>query len=307
MGTAIYTRNRVRLEERVASQGRVDRTAGVIRGVKILGRVSKNGRVYSESAMQQAVVKYEGVSVYIDHDRDGGERRVADTFGYLQSVRFENGGVYGDLVFNREHSLANQICYAAENMPHTLGLSHAAEGSTARRNGETVVETVDRVFSVDLVYKAATNAGLFESHEGGHEMSYPSTAEAFAEGLKSERTYRGPKTLTMMGHRRNSRRRLDEQATDAVDPETGNRAMTDLDAKLLDIWNSNAERDEMLDLIGKLYDLRQEQQQLRPIDLPDEGDDAGELAESYRRRRREYEQPLERYPSTPEEFVRGLK
>ena len=55
MGTATLTRL-IERDERLA--GRVDRSAGLIRGVKILGRHSKNGRTYSENAMRQAVELY---------------------------------------------------------------------------------------------------------------------------------------------------------------------------------------------------------------------------------------------------------
>src|SRR5690606_32058205 len=45
---------------------RVDRAAGVIRGVKILGTTSRNGRTYTDAALEQAAKLYEGLGVNID-------------------------------------------------------------------------------------------------------------------------------------------------------------------------------------------------------------------------------------------------
>ena len=66
------------LRENVASGNhKVDREAGVIRDVRILGRESQNGRTYSQHALEQACRLYQNVKVNIDHpDRStpGAER-----------------------------------------------------------------------------------------------------------------------------------------------------------------------------------------------------------------------------------------
>lgn len=145
---------------------RVDREAGVIRGVKIIGRESKNGRYYSDVALEQAAALYEGVGVNIDHPQHStpeADRKLADGFGHLQNVARRHDGVFGDLVYLRTHALAEQVCEAAERMPRQLGLSHNAEGFVIHRNGRWIVEGIARVRSVDLVRNPATNRGLFES------------------------------------------------------------------------------------------------------------------------------------------------
>ncbi len=56
------------LQEIVSSRGvamRVDREHGVIRGVKLLGLVSRNGRRYLPAALQQAAGLYEGAKVNV--------------------------------------------------------------------------------------------------------------------------------------------------------------------------------------------------------------------------------------------------
>lgn len=154
------------LEVAFSAAPKVDRSAGVIRAVKILGKQSRNGRFYTDEALAQAAGLYEGVCVHIDHPEAhtiGGDRKFADGFGYLQSVRRQDDGVYGDLVFLKSHALAEQICESAEKMPRQFGLSHHADGYVTTQDDKTIVEGIARVFSVDIVRNPATNRGLFES------------------------------------------------------------------------------------------------------------------------------------------------
>lgn len=143
---------------------KVDREAGVIRGVKILGKESKNGRTYSDRAMSDAAKLYEGRKVNIDHmPKNATERPFRDVFGELRNIRQEADGIYGDLHFLKSHAMAEQVCEAAERFPGQFGLSHDADGKVTRHAGRLIVESVIAVHSVDLVNTPATNAGLFES------------------------------------------------------------------------------------------------------------------------------------------------
>ena len=144
----------------------VDRDAGVIRSVKILGRESKNGRTYSDKALNEAARQYEGCDVNVNHpdrSKPNSERRIEDGIGWLESVRVERDGVYGDLHYLKEHPSAGLVVEAAERKSNRFGLSHNAQGTVTKVNGKNVVESIDRVLSVDLVQNPATNAGLFES------------------------------------------------------------------------------------------------------------------------------------------------
>src|SRR5690606_2752272 len=128
------------LRERVEAQtGRVDRQRGIIRGVRIIGRQSTNGRVYSERALKTAARLYEGCRVLVDHPRnpgDPGERSVRDWIGTLRNVEYRAGAVYGNLHLLKSHPMANQVFEAAETMPANFGLSHNAEGRVVRENGK---------------------------------------------------------------------------------------------------------------------------------------------------------------------------
>lgn len=159
----------------------VDRDAGVIRGVKLLGRVSRNNREYTDGALREAAQQYAGAKINIDHPdrRDpSAERKVLDGFGVIESVRVEKDGVYGDIRYLTSHPAASLIAEAAEKMPGAFGFSHNARGRTNKRGGKTVVESIESVRSVDLVRDPATTSGLFESEQ------HMSTVKAILESSK---------------------------------------------------------------------------------------------------------------------------
>lgn len=161
------------IEEAFSRPNSVDRDCMVIRGAKIIGIESRNGRTYSDSALDKLTGFYEGMSVNVDHDRSkpNPERKMADGFGVLKNVQRRADGIYGDLHYLREHSLAPMILERAERMPESFGLSHSAEGRVVRKNGKLIVEDVAAVHSVDIVREPATTNGLFESDEGGFDVA----------------------------------------------------------------------------------------------------------------------------------------
>lgn len=142
---------------------------GVIEGVRILGRNSKNGRTYSDKAMREAAKFYDGCEVNIDHPGDKSrssavmERGLAEGFGELRNISVRDDGVYGDLHYLKSHPMAPQVVERAERFPSKVGLSHNAEGEVSTRGSRTVVEGIRRVISVDVVARPATNRSLFES------------------------------------------------------------------------------------------------------------------------------------------------
>lgn len=142
----------------------VDAEKGVIRNVKIIGHVSANGRRYAPEALTKAIGMYEGRQVNVNHASRPGESRSAyDRFGWLESVKSRPDGLYGDLQYLKTHSQAAPTVEAAQRNPRLFGLSHNARGVERRANGETVIESIESVLSVDLVADPATVAGLHES------------------------------------------------------------------------------------------------------------------------------------------------
>jgi len=187
----------------------VDREASMIRGVKVLGLKSKNGREYLPEAIRGAVSLYEGAKVNIDHGADPRQRRsYGERLGRLVGVREQADGLYADLHFNPKHALAEQLLWDAENAPGNLGLSHNAEGRIVRRGSKSVIEQIFSVRSVDLVADPASTAGLFES-EGG------AAAEHHKREPKHEDSEMELKELTLDGLR-TARPDLIESITEAV-------------------------------------------------------------------------------------------
>jgi len=147
---------------------RVDRSAGVIRGVKLLGLASRNGRRYREDALIEAVGLYEGAKVNINHPKGHplSPRDYQDRLGVVRGVQFRTGeGLFGDLHFNPKHALSEQLVWDAEHAPQNVGMSHNVLARTTRNGDETVVEAITKVQSIDLVADPATTSGLYE-HTG---------------------------------------------------------------------------------------------------------------------------------------------
>ena len=152
------------------AEASVDTDTGVISGVALLGRISRNDRVYSEAAMRQAAELYRDVGVFVDHptsseirDRDG-VRSVRDLAGRVLRATVSGNFVRGDIQVLRGHAPGDLVLALAERMPGVVGFSHRATGTTSRdSSGTEVVDAVTAVASVDLVADPATVNGLFES------------------------------------------------------------------------------------------------------------------------------------------------
>ncbi len=160
------------LQEFFDSRGvsmRVDARSGVIRGVKILGLQSRNGRTYLPKAIDSAAQLYENAKVNVNHPKGNptGPRDYQDRIGVIRNVVVRTGeGLFADFQFNPKHVLAEQLAWDAEHAPENVGFSHNVQAQTTRRGRQVVVEAITRVQSVDLVADPATTAGLFESNAG---------------------------------------------------------------------------------------------------------------------------------------------
>jgi hypothetical protein len=152
-----------------SQQLRVDRASGVIRGVKLLGLKSRNGRRYQENALAEAVSLYEGAKVNVNHPKGHpfSPRDYQDRLGVIRGVEYRAGeGLFGDLHFNPKHALSEQLVWDAEHAAQNVGLSHNVMARTARQGDETVVEAITTVQSIDLVADPASTRGLFEQRMG---------------------------------------------------------------------------------------------------------------------------------------------
>ncbi len=147
------------------AQMRVDRQHGIVRGVKVLGLTSRNGRLYLPTALERAAPLYEGARVNVNHPAGDPKapRDYRDRVGSVQAVTYRPGeGLFGDLHYNPKHSLAEQLAWDAEHGGENVGLSHNVEARVSRSDGRLVVEEITKVHSVDLVASPATTRGLYE-------------------------------------------------------------------------------------------------------------------------------------------------
>jgi hypothetical protein len=198
------------LQEFVDSRGvqlRVDRAGGVLRGVKLIGLESLNGRRYRPAALAEAVSLYEGAKVNVNHPKHGplAPRDYQDRLGVIRQVEFRPGdGLYGNLHFNPKHALAEQLAWDAEHNPRNVGFSHNVMARLSREGERSVVEAITRVQSVDLVADPAATQGLFEVERPGGEAATTSW-----ESL----------TLAELGRRRPDV--VEQAATEAREPLVG--------------------------------------------------------------------------------------
>jgi hypothetical protein len=187
------------LQEFVSSRGvemRVDKGAGVIRGVKLLGLASRNGRTYLPSALSGATALYEGAKVNVNHPKGNplAARDYQDRLGSIRNVSMRDGqGLFGDLHFNPKHALAEQLLWDATHAPENVGFSHNVEARTSRHSGQTVVEAILKVQSVDLVADPATTRGLYESAQsrGAGASAVDGAVDSLLEALTVERLRQG--------------------------------------------------------------------------------------------------------------------
>ena len=153
-------------KESAQGYDRIDKEAGIIYGVRVIGTTSRNRRDYPADVLKANQGKYNESRVYIDHNRKAGERSIRDKWGQLREIRVgAEGGLEADLHYNRFHSMTPQLIEDAERFPKSFGLSHTASGDEEKRAGRNVVTSIDEVFSVDLVSNPATTDGLFESED----------------------------------------------------------------------------------------------------------------------------------------------
>lgn len=149
-------------------------TKAVIQRAKLLGPVSANKNsdgtqnVYTLEARREALPKYEGVRINVDHRKPGearAPRSIRDGIGVARGVTAEVEGTFGDLHLSPSHPLTEHVVWSAENAPSSLGLSHAANGMGLVEGKNCLIQKITAVESVDLVSDPATTRGLFESRD----------------------------------------------------------------------------------------------------------------------------------------------
>lgn len=125
--------------------------------------------------------------MYLNHStksemRERPERSVSDLAGFLISNgKYQNHGTYGPGIYAECKILDKYRDFIREASP-VIGISHHAVGAT--KTGEvdgrrcTIVESIDEVFSVDIVTRAGAKGAFLESDRPGSSSSSISLHEA---------------------------------------------------------------------------------------------------------------------------------
>ena len=156
------------LQEIMKFQGRVDRENRRITHVAVLGNKSRNGRIYTNTAME-SVVKFlkAGKKSFLDHPSMLGQS-VRDLLGKFDNPKLENNMIYADLTLLESSVGKDLLLEVAETCPDVLGFSISARGRFAENadaDGREVVEDVVALKSVDAVSQPACTNGVFESEQ----------------------------------------------------------------------------------------------------------------------------------------------
>ncbi len=200
------------------AKGKVDREAGIVHDVKILGlRSPTHRREYTNEALKSAVPMYEGAKVNLNHpdpQKPNQSRSVMDRFGKFQNVKFKEGdGLYGELHYNTEHSFAAPFAFFAEKMPDAIGPSHNAVGRGRRTGSMTIIEGITSLKSIDIVADPGTVSSLFESQgEDTDEWDIDQMKEIIKK-LSESKQQGGSEEMTLLEAQLND---LSEQRPDLI-------------------------------------------------------------------------------------------
>jgi hypothetical protein len=143
----------------------VERETRLVRNVALAGRESRNGYVYSEGALRDAVSLYERKPVFLDHGPDRGrpqDRSTRDLVGSITNARYEDGRIRGDIRVLETESGQTFLSLVESDTPG-VGMSHVVLAE--RGNDGLTVERIRDVISVDAVVGPATTRTFRESVE----------------------------------------------------------------------------------------------------------------------------------------------
>lgn len=162
--------------EEAAAGTQIDDAGKVVKNVVILTgkKVSKNRTSYQEGSLREAVSRYEGSKMYLDHAKKGEgnqNRSVRDLAAVYRNVRRDGDKVIADAHVMEAHwPIVSGI---ARLKPKGTGLSIRDKGHGAQKDGVFLVEGFSGdSFSVDLVTEASVNKDLFESRNEGGDMDF---------------------------------------------------------------------------------------------------------------------------------------
>jgi hypothetical protein len=140
---------------------RIDREAGLLIGVRVMGIKSAHGYEYSLDAQRAACPRYEQMPVGLDHDYAGGPMTVEAAWGTLCNPRVDERGTVADLRYLKTHLRTEQVLEDAERDVGLFSLSAVTSRVIEQPKG--TIKSFSPV-RVDLVVRGATTKRLFEQN-----------------------------------------------------------------------------------------------------------------------------------------------
>jgi BMFP domain-containing protein YqiC len=154
-----------RYEQTALTRERIDREAGILYGVRLLGTESLHGYRYAIDAQKAVVGRFEGMALGVDHDYDGRAMRVGDAWGTITNPRVDDRGSLGDVRYLKSHDRTEQILEDAERGIGLFSISPVCTACVEDRATRTVTSFAPK--RCDLVVRGATTRTLFEQFSGG--------------------------------------------------------------------------------------------------------------------------------------------
>jgi hypothetical protein len=157
---------------------RIDRDAGLLIGVRVMGIKSAHGYEYSLDAQRAACPRYEQMPVGLDHDYNGGPMTVEAAWGTLCNPRVDERGTVADLRYLKTHLRTEQVLEDAERDVGLFSLSAVTTRVVEQPKGTVKSFSPLRV---DLVVRGATTKRLFEQENAKLDAQAAELAEVRKE------------------------------------------------------------------------------------------------------------------------------
>lgn len=156
-----------RITEGLAPQyanGTLDATTRTVRQRIIAEGTSRNGRVYDKALLMAAAAKFENAQTYADHPQGNNHRSITELTGWLSGVSVETDGLYATRHFTQTRAgtdAFNMITAIVEGKAPAslLGSSINYLGKSRKEGDKLIIESIDRVLSVDDVTAPAAGGG----------------------------------------------------------------------------------------------------------------------------------------------------
>lgn len=146
----------------------LDEANCVVKGVKAMGAISRNGWVFPREMRQKAYSVLEGAQVNWDHIPKGAtEVPLATRFGWLTNFREDptSDCTRADLHYLKEHQHVGNFLSMVRQNPKLCSLSIRGDATAGHKDpeGRKVISQILTVHSFDLVSEGANVVGLREA------------------------------------------------------------------------------------------------------------------------------------------------